>query len=365
MGQAITDYVKFLTEARDAVYRLNCDQNAASQLSSQEARQEQELEAAKKEVADAISRTIRQRAEEITSSYDKEIGKAQERLKKVRAKREKAKNQGIKDRIAEETKELREERRDLQVQLKTQFQKDRVPGFYRSSFYYALYYPRGLKEIMAFLLTLVLCFLAVPCGIYFLIPQRKLWQLVLIYFIDVLLFGGLYVKLGNHARLHYQSAIKQARILRNQLRANQKKIHIVTRMIQRDGNEDIYNLEKYDDEIACVDQELSQITEKKKEALSTFENVTKNILSDEIEGSHREHIQELENQLRETEDSLRSLENSIKEQNIYITDTYGPYLGKEFLDTDRLAQLSRFLADKTASNITEAIELFKRGQEKS
>ena len=42
-------------------------------------------------------------------------------------------------------------------------------------------------------------------------------------------------------------------------------------MIQRDGNEDIYNLEKYDDEISCVDQELSQITEKKKEALSTFE----------------------------------------------------------------------------------------------
>ena len=99
-------------------------------------RDRQELEAAKKEVADAISRTIRQRAEEITSSYDKEIGKAQERLKKVRAKREKAKNQGLKDRIAEETKELREERRDLQVQLKTQFQKDRVPGFYRSCLLY-------------------------------------------------------------------------------------------------------------------------------------------------------------------------------------------------------------------------------------
>lgn len=30
MGQAITDYVKFLADARDAVYRLNCDQNTAA-----------------------------------------------------------------------------------------------------------------------------------------------------------------------------------------------------------------------------------------------------------------------------------------------------------------------------------------------
>ena len=36
VGQAITDYARFLAEARDAVYRLNCDQNTASQLAAQE-----------------------------------------------------------------------------------------------------------------------------------------------------------------------------------------------------------------------------------------------------------------------------------------------------------------------------------------
>ncbi len=36
---------------------------------------------------------MKQRKEEITKSYDAELGKAQERLKKVKAKREKAKNQ--------------------------------------------------------------------------------------------------------------------------------------------------------------------------------------------------------------------------------------------------------------------------------
>ena len=48
MEQAITDYVRFLADARDAVYRLNNDQATAKQLKEQGERQEKELTAAKK-----------------------------------------------------------------------------------------------------------------------------------------------------------------------------------------------------------------------------------------------------------------------------------------------------------------------------
>ena len=37
--QVITDYVKFLADARDAVYRLGCDQATAKQLKEQGERQ--------------------------------------------------------------------------------------------------------------------------------------------------------------------------------------------------------------------------------------------------------------------------------------------------------------------------------------
>ena len=78
MGQAITDYVKFLADARDAVYRLNCDQNTAGQLADEEERKERELEAARKAVADSVNQTIRKRLDEINSSYDKRTGTSQE-----------------------------------------------------------------------------------------------------------------------------------------------------------------------------------------------------------------------------------------------------------------------------------------------
>lgn len=364
MGQAITDYVKFLADARDAVYRLNCDQNTAAQLADEEEKQERELEAARKAVADAVSSTIRKRLDEITSSYDKEIAKGQERLKKSRTKREKAKNQGMKERIAEETSELREHNRELKVQLRTLFQKERVPFICSSTLYYALYYPSGLKEIMLFLLTVVICFLAVPCGIYFyLMPQRQMWYLAAIYFLDILLFGGLYVLVGNKTRLRHQDALKRGRDIRNVLRANQKKIKVITHTIQRDGNEDIYDLEKYDDEIACVEQELSEITTKKKDALNTFEKVTRNIIADEIVSSHKAHLNSLKEALDETSKALRNMESSIKEQNIHITDTFGPYLGREFLDPDRLSELSRMIQSGSAGNLTEAIAAYRESRQ--
>ena len=39
----------------------------------------------------------------------------------------------------------------------------------------------------------------------------------------------------------------------------QKKIRVITHTIQKDGNEDLYDLKKYDDEIAAVELELSEI----------------------------------------------------------------------------------------------------------
>ena len=71
-----------------------------------------------------------------------------------------------------------------------------------------------------------------------------------------------------------------------------------------------------------------------------------------------------EQKLKEVNNNLAELENSIRQQNIHITDTYGPYLGKEYLDTDKLMELSRIIQAGTASNITEAIEMDKNGERK-
>ena len=95
MAQTITDFKSFLEDAKEAVTELSDFTKKEEQLRMEELRLEKSLEAEQKAVQDAISMTVKKRREEMESSYDSEIGKLQEKLKKIRARREKAKNQGL------------------------------------------------------------------------------------------------------------------------------------------------------------------------------------------------------------------------------------------------------------------------------
>lgn len=58
MEQAITDYVKFLADARDAVYRLNNDQATAKQLKNRESARKR-VGSCEKAVTDSVNQTIK------------------------------------------------------------------------------------------------------------------------------------------------------------------------------------------------------------------------------------------------------------------------------------------------------------------
>jgi DNA anti-recombination protein RmuC len=133
MDQPITDYGAFLREARQAVAELNEMQQREGALNQQLNQSRRQLEAEEKAVADHISQTIKRRAADLASGYDKELNRGQERLRKAKSRREKAKSQGIKERISEETAPIREQNRQLKLQLKTVFQQNHVPAFCRSS----------------------------------------------------------------------------------------------------------------------------------------------------------------------------------------------------------------------------------------
>ena len=115
MAQTITDFKSFLEDAKQAVTELSEFSSRENALRQEEQRLERTLEAEKKAVSDSVNATVKKRREEIVRSYDSEIGKLQEKLRKTRTRRERAKNQGIKDRIKEETQELHEHNRELRV----------------------------------------------------------------------------------------------------------------------------------------------------------------------------------------------------------------------------------------------------------
>lgn len=359
MAQPITDYAAFFASAKQAVQELDELKQKEKMLKGLEKELENSLKSKKKEVADTIAQTVKKRSDEIAKSYDTEIGKAEDRLKKVRSKREKAKNQGEKERIAEETQSLNKENQDLKSQMKTIFHANRVPGYCSSNLYYSLYFTKGFKELMAMLITLLIFFLVIPVGIYFAIPERQTLYLVGIYVAVIIVFGGIYIKIGNSTKMKHMDALKEGRAIRDRIKENKKKMKAITKSIRKDKNETVYNLEKFDDEIAQLNQDVAQTERQKKEALNTFETVTKNIISDEIMGNHKDEITSIETDLAKTTADLKETQNAAMAKALYITDNFEIYAGKDFMTLERLEALEEIITGGRAANISEAIIVFK------
>lgn len=362
MARVVSDSAALLIEAKEAVEELAGFREYREKLKLDQKRLDKALASERKAVSDSISVTVKKRIEEINDSYDKEISKEQDKLKKVRARREKAKDREVKDRIEEETAELRAHNKELKAQMRGVFRQNKVPGFCNSTLYYAIYFTKGIKEGLLFLLLVLLCFLGIPCGIYFLLPKATPVYLIGIYFGTILVFGGAYVVINNMTKVKHLDALKRGRTIRNIIAANNKKIRVIAAGVRRDKSEDAYELDHYDTEIAQLENSLNEIVLKKKEALNTFDTVTKNIIADEISGNSRERIEGLENELYRVTEELKEVEANIKNANIALTDNYEVYIGKDNMQPEKLTALLNIIQEGSADNITEAISIYKNSK---
>lgn len=255
------------------------------------------------------------------------------------------------------------ENKELADQIKTLFKANHVPGFCRGNYYYALYFTRTFKDFLALLVTILICFLAIPCGTYFLIPERRTMYLVGIYVAAILIFGGIYVTVGNMTKVRYMDVLKEGLGIRAKIRANKKEMKVIAKTIRRDKNETIYNLQKFDDEIAQLDQDVAEINRKKKEALTTFDTVTRTIISDEITANNKEEIGRMEDDLASLSEKLRSTRTAAKEKSLFITDNYEVYIGKGYMTSEKLKALADIVRSGAASNISDAIAVYKSQEE--
>lgn len=354
MGLELENPQAFLTEARQALGAYQETAEALQTARDEEQRLKKALEQSRREMSEKIEKTIRSRQQELNQSFDKQLSQANGRLKKAQSQREKAKSQGVKGRIARETEPYRMENREMKRQLRALLEKDHVPSFCGTGLYFSLYMPRRPGEILTLLTAFLLLFGALPIGIYLLIPQRRVLLLCLIYLLDILLIGGLYVVTGNRTGKH-REVLQQARDIRSQMLKNRGKIRRLTREIRRDSNEAGYNLEEFDDEITRVQQDRNEIIAKKQSAQNTFETVTRNILSDEIENAARPAQEALSEQLSDTVKQRAALETEEKDRSLTLSERYEPYIGRKHMNEADITRLSELLEQGGAVSLVDAV----------
>lgn len=357
--KTVAGNVLFLKEAKEALLQLEAAQVRRDELDLTEKKQAKALAAEKKAVEDQVNSTIKKRHDELARRYDSEIAKVQDAVKKIKAKREKAKQQSMKERISGQMAPYQAENKEMKEKIKGMFKQQHVPGFCNSHFFYSLYFPRTMKELFTMLLTFVICFVAVPYGIFQLLQEPKTWMLILIYLGIALVFGGLYIVIGNMTKDKHLTTLQEAGQIRRQIAKNKKKMKSIQKGIKREKTEEHYDLSNFDAELAEKEQQRAELQAKKDEAMAHFQSTVKPAIIEEITAGTREKIAKMEEEHAQTVTALQQKAAQIKEDTFRLGRDYEAHIGKEFMQKDTLDALVVILQSGQATSITDAENLYR------
>lgn len=360
-GNLLSGGVEKLQEIKENLIEISKYEEIYANLVKEEEQIEKDINNLEKASSEEVQRTIKKRRTEIEEAYDKQLNNIKASIKKVKDKRDKSKNRKVSERIEDETASLREENHRLKLDAKTVFGQKHVPSYCNTGLYYALYYPRYLKDIIIILLTLMITLFIIPCGIYyFLIPEEKIIYLAIIYIITVLLFGGLYLFIGNHTKEKYAEEIRQVRSIRHNIYSNNKKIKTIKRNIKKDRDESSYGLEDFDNELSKLNNEAAEIAEQKKAALISFENNTIPVITNEIRKQYDEKISKLKETYKTLKAESSEAEEKIKVLTLKKASEYEPLIGKDLIAIDRIDSLINIIEAGNAANISEAVQFYRK-----
>lgn len=330
-------------------------------LTMEETKLEKNIKNKEKAINDEIVNTTKKRKEEIEAAYNEQVENTRNRIKKIQGKKEKSRSIKISERIDAETSDLKEEYQHYQLEAKTEFKQNKVPAFCNTKLYYALFLPKGISDMVIVLSVLILALLVIPCSVYVLLFQGKgMIYLALVYFVSVLLFGGTYMLFDYNTKGKYLKSISRVRSIRNKMIINRKKRNKIRKRILKDRDESSYGLEKFNQEIQDLEQEISLILEQRKDALAVFENTTRFVIGEEIKARNQAALENLKKEYERVYTEIKKTEGNVTVLSMELTRNYEAYLGKEFMAVKKLDQLIELMKNNNLSSVSEAVALFNQ-----
>ncbi|MGN0394267.1 MAG: hypothetical protein ACI4EF_02795 [Coprococcus sp.] len=356
---------EYLIKAREMVTAVEDLRDDLEAARLQQKKMTKNIAQEEKSVNEEIASTLKRRKDEIADSYDKQIDTNNSKIRRMKSKKDKKKNERMEARIENETAELCEQNRQLKMETKTMFKQNHVPAFCNSDFYYCLFAPKGASEIFRlFLMILGFC-VCLPTVVIFILLNTKFSEgthtaaCILIAAVIVIAEFIIYFVIFNFTKVKHRDFIAEGRKTRNTIRANEKAIKAIKNSITKDKDESVYNLGKYDDKIKALEAEGSGISGQKMEALKVFEAETKQVITDEIIGRRQPKVDSMKEELKQLNASISSMEEKLSELELTLTDKYETYLGKDLCTEEKLSDLISIMEDGSAGTVSEAIKVYK------
>lgn len=364
--------VEYFKNAIESLSELATLKGNKEDLKAAEKQLSKQVSAEEKSIQDEVNSTLKERKAEITSTYDKEIDHNRNKLKKAQNEKNKTKSRKVDARIEEETADLKEDNRQLYTEMKTLFKQYHVPRFCNSTLYYSLFMPKGFTEIIIFMISLVVALFVLPVGVCFLgsvtfLEKSKNQMLFfgLIFCGIVVLFFLLYFLIMNVTKVRHRDTLIAGRQIRDKIKANKKQIKATKNTITKDKDESIYGLYSYDEKISGLKAQGEDIAKDKQDALTVFENETKDLIIQEIHGRRLDKLKELKGNLKQIKEEIAKVEGEIQDMTLAITNQYEAYLGKQYMKEEVLNEFIQLMETENIKTVGEAIKVYKESYENS
>lgn len=349
--------IETLETIKNQVLDLDASREQNDTLQAEEKRLERAITEKQREVEEEIAATIKKRRDLVASSFEELTDKTKDKIKKVRNKREKHKDAKVSERIDGETAHLLEENNNIRKEIKTTAKTNRVPKLFTNGFYFSLFLPSKAADWFCILAMMLLCFLAIPCGIYFfLLPEQKIMYLIGIYLLCIVFFFGVYQWINAASKAKYRDILVQIKHFRNQIRANKSKMNAIEKRIRKDKDESAYGLDDYNAQMQELETTLQDNEAKKVEALRIFDQETSQIVISEIRAKYQGELDGLQTEITGVKQQLKDLDTKIAELSLLIANRYEAFLGKENVRVERIDELMEHMRTNQIATVSEALQ---------
>ncbi len=353
--------LQFLEAAKSAVEEIQAMKAESEEQAVRLKRMQKDLDSETRVVNDTITETIKKRRAELIKPFDSQIGDLQSSMRKEQSKREKARSVGMKTRIEHETAHLTAESKELNNRIKMISSRNGVPGYCNTSLFSIMSSPKGIKEILIFVGILMLLFAVIPIGSWMIWGNKSTLWLIIAYIVCIAVFGGLYYLLVLRLKISHSEELKEIALLRDQRALKKDAIDRITKGIQNDQNDAVYNLGEFDARIAELEEQIGTLEQQKKAAAEQFDTVTQKEISDEILGRNAERLEQMKNEIDAASGGLEALNARLRNAGVENTTRYESVLGTEFSKPVQIERLGGYIRSGQANTIEEAKELYRAG----
>ena len=359
-GNILSAGADVLREIKTKVLQLDELKVRVGDLKEKQVQLEKDISAKQKAMDTEINTVLAKRRVEVEKSFDANIEQTREQVKAVKAKRDKYKGTKVDERVMSETADLNEQVRSLKQDIRGIYSREHISRLFNNEYFFTMFMPDGLGDFLIILLSIVVL-LALPVGVYALLPAELHKPLVLVGIYAAVIFIALliFTMIFKLVKEKHADALKQARLIREKIKRIKKHISRTEKVIRKDKDESGYGLEKYDEELNGLGAQLDDIISSKKQALAEFESTTKKNITDEIKTRYAEELNGLKKENEAAYNAQRDAETQIKSLSIEISGKYEAYIGKDALSVPMLDSLTDIIVNGKAQNIAEAITYYK------